>query len=109
MRVSVSQLANHPGQVSSIYIKSHCVGIKISQQVVLHKVLENSGFAPDDIGNLLADDLYSLKIKTSRVSGFFCKLVITPKDLFDIPFKGIKNLLKGIILPLCLGVLMSSA
>lgn len=109
MRVSVSQLANHPGQVSSIYIKSHCVGIKICQQVVLHKVLENSGFAPDDIGNLLADDLYSLKIKTSRVSSFSSKLVITPKNLFDILFKGVKNLLKVIILPLCLGILMSSA
>lgn len=72
-------------------------------------MLENRGFAPDDIGNLLADDLYSLKIKTSRVSNVFSKLVVTPKDLFDILFKGIKNLLKVIILPLCLGVLMSSA
>lgn len=109
MRVSASQLSNHPGQVPGIYIKPHFIGIKISQQVVLHQVLENSGFAPDDPGNLLADDLYNLEIKAFRVSSFFGKLVITTRNLFDIPFKRIKNLLKGIILPICLGVLMSSA
>lgn len=65
----MSQLSNHAGQILAICGKRQSTLVIPVKKIVLHHVLEDGGFTPDDVGEVLSNGMYHLKVKTLRISG----------------------------------------